>query len=163
MFGGGYRKFARCLDEQMGDDAVFGDQGEAFGAQTHTERRGIQFKTERFGESTIAVSQHGDALGCGLAFRPGAHHEGVIHRKAGKGITLCGECFGMLDEARQMFRRAGRSEGAGYGKHDDLFPSEKFGGFDGLDAVLEGIDGNVGDGVSDVDCHGLPIGNVVRE
>lgn len=163
MLSGGYREFTRCLDEQMGNNTIVGNQCEALGAQTHAKWGSVQFQTERLGECAIAVGQHGDAFGCGLAFCPGAHYEGIIHGQTGQRITLCSECFGILDKAGKMFRRTGRRESAGHGKHDDVFSGEEFRGFDGLDAVFEGVDGDIGNGVSDCDCHVQPVGIAVRE
>src|SRR4029450_13821133 len=112
VLGAGGPIFARRLDVQLLDDAVFDDHRITLAALAHAEFRRIHLQADRLGEQAVAVSDHRDVLAA-LCLVPGAHDKGVVDARAGDLVdALALQLIGLLDEARQVLGGAGRRVGA---------------------------------------------------
>jgi hypothetical protein len=92
-----------------------------------------------------------------LVFRPGAHHEGVVDRQAGDHVdALALDLARQLLEARQVFGRTGRGEGARQREQRHLLAAEEVLGGHRL-GPLGGGQGerDAGQLVADFDGHGM--------
>ena len=156
MVGARHLEFAGGFDIELFDDAVVDDHRETLAALAHAEGSAVHGQAHGFGEGAVAVGEHGDGrAGIGI-LAPGAHHEGVVDRRAGDLVDALGlEILGLVDEAGKMLGRAGRGESAGDREKGDLAALEIIGGIDLFGSVFGDLyEGRVGQLVSGLDRHG---------
>jgi len=107
-------ELARLLHRERLDHAVVHDHGVALRAHAHAVRGQVELEAEGLGQVAAAVGDHQHLVADVLVLAPGAHDEGVVDRQADDRVDALGpDRVGLLDEARQVARRAGRREGAG--------------------------------------------------
>src|ERR1043166_1934222 len=104
---------AGVLDVERLHHAVLRDERIAPRALAHAVAGAVHLESDRTREIAIAVGEHQHLVVDFLILAPGVHDEGVVDREARDGVdTLTLEIAGLLHEARQVLRRAGRRESA---------------------------------------------------
>ena len=92
---------------------------------TTQDRLESELEIDRLGEVAIAVGEHQDLVVDLLVLAPGAHDEGVVHRKTGDRVdALRLERVGVLNDRGNMHLVAGAGEGAGHREQRDFLAFE---------------------------------------
>ena len=116
---------------------------------------GVELQAQRPREVAIAVGQHHQAIGHVVGLAPGLHHEGVVDRHACHLDAAAAEVVEMFHEAGQVLFRARGGERAGHREEHDPPAIEQVVGVDGLDAIADTLQGDLGDAVAVFDAHGV--------
>src|SRR3546814_9393656 len=131
------------------------DHRKALPARAHAVLRGIHGEADGLGEFAIAVRKHRHLIVGPALLAPGAHHEGIVDGGAGDLVdALDLEILGLVDEARQMARRAGRRERSRNREQGDLAALEILVRIDRLRSVGGRLDeSRLGKLVAELDAH----------